>query len=78
MSQTLSITTKAKATAILNQTPGAYRFPYCTGKYKWSGSARDWAGQEIQTSDSIKAIYVERRQDQHGPYAKMMCVTTNQ
>ncbi|MDQ2077447.1 DUF987 family protein [Marinimicrobium sp. ABcell2] len=74
--QTLQVTTRSNASAILRQTPGARRFPYCTGKYSWSGTAKDYIGQPIENvGDNVKAIYVERRTDAHGPYAKMMCIT---
>ncbi|KXS55056.1 MAG: hypothetical protein AWU57_559 [Marinobacter sp. T13-3] len=77
MSRTLNIVTKAEATRILNATPGARRFPYCTGKYAWSGSAKDYLGRPVENApDDVKAVYVERRQDQDGPYAKMMSITT--
>lgn len=77
MLRTVNITTKAEAMAFLRSTPNCRRFPYCTGKYKWEGSAKPYFGRPIQSvSDEVKAIYVERRADQHGPYAKMMCITT--
>ena len=77
MTQTLTITTKAKATAILNATPGARRFKYCAGKYHWDGSAKRYIGTTVErVSDEVKAIWVERRSDTDGPYACMMCITT--
>ena len=77
MSRTLNITTKAEALTVLQSTPNCRRFPYCSGKYKWEGSARPYFGRPIDAvSEEVKAIYVEHRTDKDGPYAKMMCITS--
>jgi|TARA_R100000687_G_scaffold82859_3_gene83602 hypothetical protein len=75
--RTITVTTRSDATRILNATPGARRFPYCSGKYRWDGSAKDYIGRSVEVSEEVKAVYVERRSDQHGAYAKMMCITTH-
>ena len=47
---------------------------YCTGKYKWLGSAAAYVGRELEVGDDVLAVWVERRADKHGPYAQMMCL----
>jgi len=47
---------------------------YCNGKYQWHGSAKHYIGKEVECSSNVLTIYVERRQDSHGAYARMMCV----
>jgi len=77
MTRTVNIITKAEAMTILRSTSNYRRFPYCSGKYAWKGSAKTYFGEPIQVDgDEVKAIYVERRVDRYGPYAKMMCITT--
>lgn len=74
--RSLEITTQAQAEKILRQTPGARRTIYSAGKYKWSGSSKDYVGRrEENVCSDIRAIYVERRTDADGPYAKVMCIT---
>lgn len=44
------------------------------GKYTWSGSQADYVGREVPDIDGIHAVYVERRQDKHGPFAQLMSI----
>jgi hypothetical protein len=74
----MQIIRRSEARTIKRQTPGAYTFPYCTGKYKWNGSEKSWLGKDVGASSDLLAVYVERRQDVHGAYAKMMCVLNRQ
>ena len=48
---------------------------FCTGKYKWTGKASDYIGKEVSDIDNVYAVYVERRVDSDGPYARMMSVS---
>lgn len=54
--------------------PNATVMKYCNGKYQWHGSAKHYIGKEVECSSNVLTIYVERRQDSHGAYARMMCV----
>lgn len=48
---------------------------FCAGKYKWLGSASSYAGKEVTDIPNVHAVYVERRQDKDGAYARLMCVS---
>lgn len=53
-------------------------FPYCTGKYIWDEEGqKQYVGQFLEVHEGVVSVWVERRQDSEGPYAKMMCVTSN-
>jgi hypothetical protein len=52
-------------------------FPLDTGKYKWYGSESSYIGREVDASDSVDCVYVERRQDSDGVYCRVMCMTTH-
>ena len=45
-----------------------------SGKYKWTGSQKNYIGREVQDIPTVHAVYVERRQDSNGPYAQIMCI----
>ena len=45
---------------------------YCNGKYNWNGSQMDYVGRDIEGAN-VLALWVERRTDEHGPYARLMC-----
>ena len=47
---------------------------YDNVKYKWTGKASYYTGREVQVSDSVHAIYVERHSDSDGSYTQFMCV----
>ena len=46
-----------------------------SGKYKWSGTQKDYIGKEVQKLPGVEAVYVERRQDRYGVYAQFFSVT---
>lgn len=48
---------------------------YCTGKYKWHGSAKHYIGREEIVDREVLALWVERRSDRNGPYAQIMCAS---
>lgn len=73
--QTVYVMSKANAMKIMKANSDSYIQKFCTGKYKWTGSAKYYLNRELNASDHILATYVERRQDSHGAYACIMCVT---
>ncbi len=50
-------------------------FPFCTGKYRWHGSAEAYTGREVQDIPGVLAVFAERRKDSFGPYVRLMSVT---
>ena len=81
MSKSIKITSKRDAmrqslnTLFAGPKTATRVWPYCTGKYKWHGSAAHYIGQVLEVSDDVVAVWVERRTDTHGAYAKMMCLS---
>lgn len=45
-----------------------------SAKYKWTGKSADYIGKEVPKLSGVVAVYVTRRQDKDGAYAKLMCV----
>lgn len=73
--KTVKVSTRWEAYRVFRSTPGARRFPYCSGRYQWEGAVVDFVGRPIENAASdIKAIYVERRCDAQGPHARLMCI----
>lgn len=50
---------------------------WCTGHYRWTGSVCHYTGRQIPDISGVLAVFAERRQDRHGPYALLRCVTLN-
>lgn len=73
----MNIISKSAAMEIHHQHPQSRLFRYCRGKYKWTGHSRNYLGKEVMGCSGVLAVYVERRQDSHGPYACLMSVTLN-
>lgn len=73
---TINVVSKANALKIKSNNSGSRIMKYCNGKYAWNGSAKYYHERVVEVGDHILAIYVERRQDANGPYARMMCVTS--
>lgn len=46
-----------------------------SGKYKWSGTQKDYIGKEVQKLPGVEAVYVEGRRDRYGVYAQFLSVT---
>uniref|UniRef100_UPI003208442F DUF987 family protein n=1 Tax=Escherichia coli TaxID=562 RepID=UPI003208442F len=57
--------------------PASRLFPFCTGKYRWHGSAEAYTGREVQDIPGVLAVFAERRKDSFGPYVRLMSVTLN-
>jgi hypothetical protein len=70
----MKITSKAKAMSILRSGSNLIVGCYCTGKYKWTGKSADYIGKEVEDLNGVHAVYVERRTDSDGPYARMMSI----
>ena len=77
MKSIMKIISKKAALVIQRQHPRSRLFRYCTGKYQWHGSVRHYTGADVQVIFGVLAVYAKRRQDNHGPYTRLMCVTTN-
>lgn len=70
MRKKIIVTTKAKAARILAANPGALvRERYDRGKYAHNG-----AGKEVEVAENVQALWMERRQDRHGPYYASYCL----
>ena len=70
----LNVVSKSSAMKIKLNHTNTKIMKYCNGKYQWYGTANYYIGKEVECSSNVLAIYVERRQDSHGAYARMMCV----
>ena len=57
----MKIITRGEAMRIHRQHPASRLFPFCTGKYRWHGSAETYTGREAS----------------FGPYVRLMSVTLN-
>ena len=66
----MKIITRGEAMRIHQQHPASRLFPFCTGKYRWHGSAEAYTGR-------VLAVFAERRKDSFGPYVRLMSVTLN-
>lgn len=44
------------------------------GKYKWTGSVRDYYGKEVPDFPGIIAVYPEQRKDSYGPFVALIAV----
>ena len=44
------------------------------GKYKWTGSIKDYYGMEVLDYDGILAVYPEYRKDKHGAFTVLIAV----
>ncbi|EGZ8368959.1 DUF987 domain-containing protein [Escherichia coli] len=55
----MKIITRGEAMRIHQQHPASRLFPFCTGKYRWHGSAGAYTGREVQ--DIPGAYFHERR-----------------
>ncbi|EET4125117.1 DUF987 family protein [Escherichia coli] len=71
------IHTRGEAMRIHQQHPASRLFPFCTGKYRWHGSAKAYTGREVQNIPGVLAVFAERRKDSFGPYVRLMSVTLN-
>ncbi len=70
----MKIITRGEAMRIHRQHPASRLFPFCTGKYRWHGSAETYTGREVQDIPGVLAVFAERRKDSFGPYVRLMSV----
>ena len=73
----MKIIPRGEAMRIHQQHPTSRLFPFCTGKYRWHGSAEAYTGREVQDIPGVLAVFAERRKDSFGPYVRLMSVTLN-
>ncbi len=59
----MKIITRGEAMRIHQQHPTSRLFPFCTGKYRWHGSAEAYTGREVQDIPGVLAVFAERRKD---------------
>ncbi|MDK9365461.1 DUF987 family protein [Lelliottia wanjuensis] len=71
----MNIIPKRQAMHLFRQTPGARLAAYCRGRYRWAGSVCYYQGRKVRDIPGVLAVFAERRQDRHGPYAVLRCVT---
>ena len=51
----MKIITRGEAMRIHRQHPASRLFPFCTGKYRWHGSAEAYTGREVQDIPGVLA-----------------------
>ncbi len=68
----MKIITRGEAMRIHQQHPTSRLFPFCTGKYRWHGSAEAYTGREVQDIPGVLAVFAERRKDSFGPYVRLI------
>ena len=44
------------------------------GKYKWTGTLKDYYGLEVPDYEGIEAVYPERRKDSYGVYVALIAI----
>ncbi|EKS4614637.1 DUF987 family protein [Cronobacter muytjensii] len=71
----MKIISKRQAMTLYRQTPGSRLATYCKGRYRWTGSVCHYTGRYVRDISGVLAVFAERRQDRHGPYAILRCVT---
>lgn len=71
----MKIISKRQVMAIYRQHPQSRLIPFCTGRYKWSGSICHYAGREVQDISGVLAVFAESRQNRYGPYVVLRSVT---
>ncbi len=54
----MKIITRGEAMRIHQQHPASRLFPFCTGKYRWHGSAEAYTGSEVQDIPGVLAVCV--------------------
>ena len=52
----MKIITRGEAMRIHQQHPTSRLFPFCTGKYRWHGSAEAYTGREVQDIPGVLAV----------------------
>ncbi|WP_185172247.1 DUF987 family protein [Escherichia coli] len=55
----MKIITRGEAMRIHRQHPASRLFPFCTGKYRWHGSAEAYTGREVQDIPGVLAVFVQ-------------------
>lgn len=73
----MNIISKRQAMTIYRRAYGSRLATYCKGRYRWTGSVCHYTGRHVPDLNGVLAVFVERRQDRHGPYALLRCVTLN-
>ncbi|MBB9191819.1 DUF987 family protein, partial [Escherichia coli] len=53
----MKIFTRGEAMRIHQQHPASRLFPFCTGKYRWHGSAEAYTGREVQDIPGVLAVF---------------------
>ena len=66
------ITSKSKVKQLIKDGFRTSRFD--RGKYKWTGSVRDYYGMEVPDFEDIVAVYPEQRKDSYGPFVILNAV----
>ena len=77
--QKMKIVSKADANAILRHlvrkgVPVETQ-NFDNGKYRWSGTQKEYIGKEVQKFPGVEAVYVVRKQDRYGVYAQFLSIT---
>lgn len=51
-------------------------FPFCTGKYKWNDNLKRGNLHVVDSAnmENVLLLWTEKRKDNNGYYAKIMCI----
>ena len=66
------ITPKSKSKHLVKKGFRTSRFDL--GKYKWTGTVKDYYGMEVPDFPDIVAVYPEQRRDSHGDFVALVAV----
>ena len=66
------IITKSKAQQLIKNGCRCSRFD--RGKYKWTGTIKNYVGMEVPDYEGIIAVFAEQRKDRFGKYVALMAV----
>lgn len=69
----MQITTLAKVKHYIKR--GYRTMRYDKGKYKWTGTIKDYIGREVENPpEDVLAVYAMQRADSEGKYVALMCI----
>jgi hypothetical protein len=68
----MNIVSKARVKHLIKQGHKTSRFD--RGKYKWTGTMRDYFGKEVPSLPGVVAVFPDQRKDKDGPYVALVAV----
>ncbi len=74
----MKVISRTEAMKIKAANPGSRRLRYDSGKYRWTGSVKDYVGREVEYNiPGILAIYPQCQADADGKYVRLHCIKGN-